>query len=208
MTSASISCVVADDHPAVLDSVCRYLQQNGLEIVGRAFEGVGALDEIERARPDVALVDMRMPGLSGTEITRRAVQRAPSTGIVLYTGHGDDQFLTEALDAGARGVVLKEAPLADLVRAVRMVATGQTYVDPGLAGTLAVPELQRRVALTQREREVLRLLADGFATDEIGRRLFISGETVRTHVRKAMRKLGADTRTQAVAEAIRQSLIA
>ena len=105
--------------------------------------------------------------------------------------------------------MLKEAPLADLARAIELVAHGGTYVDPVLAGYLASAQMTAKLPqLTQREREVLRLLADGLSNEEIGKRLFISSETVRTHVRKAMGKLDADTRTQAVATALRQSLIA
>jgi DNA-binding NarL/FixJ family response regulator len=128
--------------------------------------------------------------------------------LLLYTGYGDRALLAEALDAGVRGFVLKEAPLEDLVRAVDIVAGGGTYVDPVLAGALVNAKLTSALPeLTQREREVLRALADGLSNEEIGRRLFISPETVRTHVRKAMAKLDADTRTQAVATALRQSLI-
>jgi DNA-binding NarL/FixJ family response regulator len=105
--------------------------------------------------------------------------------------------------------VLKEAPMEDLLRAVRSVAAGNTYVDPVLAGTLAASSVGSQMPqLTQRERDVLRLLADGLSNEEIGKRLFISAETVRTHVRKAMEKLDADTRTQAVARALRDRLIA
>jgi DNA-binding NarL/FixJ family response regulator len=133
---------------------------------------------------------------------------SPDTAIVFYTAYGDRALLSEALDVGARGFVLKEAPLADLVRAVERVAAGEAYVDPVLAGVLVSSHAADQLpSLTQREREVLRLLADGLSNEEIGRRLFISPETVRTHVRKAMAKLEADTRTQAVAIALRQSLI-
>jgi DNA-binding NarL/FixJ family response regulator len=114
----------------------------------------------------------------------------------------------DALDAGVRGFVLKDAPLQYLVRAVEVVAGGGTYVDPVLAGALALARLNKDLPeLTQREREVLRLLAEGLSNEDIGKRLFISPETVRTHIRKAMGKLDADTRTEAVATALRQSLI-
>jgi DNA-binding NarL/FixJ family response regulator len=129
--------------------------------------------------------------------------------VILYTAYGDRALLTEALDAGARGFVLKEAPLAELVRAVELVAEGRTYVDPVLAGVVTGGAATEKVLnLTQRERDVLRLLADGNSNEAIGKTLFISPETVRTHVRKAMTKLDADTRTQAVATALRMSLIA
>jgi DNA-binding NarL/FixJ family response regulator len=202
-----LTCVVADDHPAMLTAVADILGRNGFEIVGRARDGAEAVSLIESTKPDVALVDVRMPRLSGIEVAARAAQVSPATAIVFYTAFGDRALLSEALDVGARGFVLKEAPLADLVRAVERVAAGEAYVDPVLAGVLVASQTERLPTLTQREREVLRLLADGHANNEIGKRLHISPETVRTHVRKAMAKLEADTRTQAVATALRQSII-
>ena len=204
----AITCIVADDHPAMVEAVCDVLEEGGVSIVGRARDGEDALTKIETLLPDVALIDIRMPRLGGIEVARRAATSAPDTAIILYTAYGDRALLTEALDAGARGFVLKEAPLADLGRALELVAGGGTYVDPVLAGFLATVRMTDKLpSLTQRERDVLRLLADGHTNEEIGKRLFISPETVRTHVRKAMDKLDADTRTQAVATALRQSLI-
>lgn len=204
-----VTCVVADDHPAVLEAVAEFLVQGGIEVIARAQDGEEALERIEQRKPQVALVDVRMPKLGGIELARQARRSAPDTAILLYTGYGDRALLTEALDAGVRGFVLKEAPMDDLLRAVQSVATGGTYVDPVLAGTLAASSIGNTLPeLTQRERDVLRLLADGLANEEIGKRLFISAETVRTHVRKAMDKLDADTRTQAVARALRDHLIA
>jgi len=203
-----ITCLVADDHPAMLASVADILTQSGIEVVTRASDGERALAGIAEHRPQVALIDIEMPRLTGIEVASRAADASPGTAVVFYTAFGDRALLAEALDAGARGFVLKEAPLADLVRAVRRVAAGETYVDPVLAGLLLGAQTAAKLLqLTQREREVLRLLADGHANEEIGKRLFISPETVRTHVRKAMAKLDADTRTQAVATALRQSLI-
>jgi DNA-binding NarL/FixJ family response regulator len=200
--------VVADDHPAMLASVVEVLARNGFEVVGQAGDGQQALALIESMRPRIALVDVQMPRLSGIEVALRSAAVAPETAVVFYTAFGDRALLSEALDAGVRGFVLKEAPLVDLVRALERVVGGEAYVDPVLAGALVSGRLVDRVpALTQREREVLRLLADGLANEEIGRRLHISPETVRTHVRKAMSKLEADTRTQAVAIALRQSII-
>ncbi|MCW2965323.1 MAG: response regulator transcription factor [Actinomycetia bacterium] len=208
-SQAPISCVVADDHPAVLEAVAEFLVQGGIEVIARARDGEEALEKIEQRKPQVALVDVRMPKLGGIELTRRAQRSTPETSILLYTGYGDRALLTEALDAGVRGFVLKEAPMDDLLRAVQSVASGGTYVDPVLAGTLAASSIGNKLPeLTQRERDVLRLLADGLANEEIGKRLYISAETVRTHVRKAMDKLDADTRTQAVARALRDRLIA
>ena len=205
----AIRCLIADDHPAMVEAVGEVLAEHGLQIVGRARDGEDALAAMVELKPAVAVVDVRMPRISGIEVARRAQREAPDTHVILYTAYGDRALITEAIDAGVRGFVLKEAPLVDLVRAVEIVAEGGTYVDPVLAGVLASPELSGKLpSLTQRERDVLRLLADGLSNEEIGKRLFISPETVRTHVRKAMDKLDADTRTQAVAMALRQSLIA
>jgi DNA-binding NarL/FixJ family response regulator len=204
----AVTCVVADDHPAVLDAVSQFLSHRGISVIGRAADGEEALEQIEQLQPAVALVDVRMPKLDGIDLVRRARVSSPRTSLLLYTGFSDRALLTEALDAGAQGFVLKEAPLDDLLRAVTQVAAGGTYVDPVLAGTLAISFVGNEAAqLTPGERDVLRLLADGLANEEIGQRLHISAETVRKHIRKAMVKLDADTRTQAVAVALRERLI-
>jgi DNA-binding NarL/FixJ family response regulator len=206
--TAVTTIVVADDHPAMLASVSDILVRHGFDVVGRAADGQQAVTLIGSLKPTIALVDVRMPRLSGIEVAIQTASVSPDTSIIFYTAFGDRALLSEALDVGARGFVLKEAPLSDLVRAVERVVAGEAYVDPVLAGFLVSGNLAERLpALTQREREVLRLLADGFANEEIGKRLHISSETVRTHVRKAMAKLESDTRTQAVATALRQSII-
>jgi DNA-binding NarL/FixJ family response regulator len=204
-----ITAVVADDHPALLAAVCDFFADSGIDVIGRAADGQEALAKIEKRGPTVALVDIRMPRVGGIEVAQRIRRSAPETAILLYTAYGDEALLSDALDAGVRGFVLKEAPLADLLRAVQTVAGGGTYVDPVLAGAIASAKLKddQLPSLTARERDVLRLLADGHSNEEIGKALFISPQTVRTHVQKAMEKLDADTRTQAVATALRRSLI-
>jgi len=199
-----ITCVIADDHPAVLDSVARVLASHGINVVAQVRDGEDAVRAIETHRPQVAVIELRMPGMSGIAVARRSAQ----TAVILYTGHSDRTQLVEALDAGVRGFVLKEAPLADVARAIATVAKGGVYVDPVLAGVLAGGDATQQLKmLTQREREVLSLLSDGLRNEEIGRRLHIAGETARAHIRNAMRKLDANTRTHAVAVALRQSLI-
>ena len=209
MNASPLRCVVADDHPPIVDAVCRYLEaEEDIAVVGRAVNGAEALALIERLRPEVAVVDVRMPQLDGIEITRRLGAQHSPTGVILYTAFAERALVIEALDAGARGFLLKEAPLTDLVRAVRLVAEGRTYVDSVLAGELATPAVAERLpGVTKREREVLRLLADGMRNEGVATLLSISPLTVRSHVKKAMQKLEADTRTQAVANALRQSLI-
>jgi DNA-binding NarL/FixJ family response regulator len=203
----AIRCLVADDHPAVLRAVTAYLAEYGIEVVASAGDGDEALAKIEIFAPSVAVLDLRMPRLTGIEVTAQAARTAPETAVILYSGFGDAALLTDALDAGAKGFLLKTAPLVDLVRAIETVAEGQVYVDAVLGGALIGADATDLPNLTQRERDILRMLASGFTNEQIGRALFISPETVKTHVRKAMVKLGADTRTQAVATALRASLI-
>lgn len=201
-----LTCVVADDHPVVGDAISAVLTANGIEVIAVARDGEGALEVIAQERPLIALVDMGLPGLDGAEIARRVPRISAETSVIVFTGRSDFAVLTEALDAGARGFVLKEAPLPDLVRAIEMVAQGGVYVDPALARLLIEPEHSDK--LTPREREILRLIADGLGNEQIGTRLFISPQTVRTHVGKAMEKLEVHSRTEAVAVALRQKLIA
>jgi PAS domain S-box-containing protein len=204
-----ISCLVADDHPAVLDSVSRFLESSGVEVVARVGRGDEALAALELHRPDVALLDVTMEPPNGIEVARRAARLAPDTQVILYTGYRDARLLEQALDAGARGFVLKEAPLSELMRAMKVVAGGGTFVDAELADALATPGTVRSLSpLTAREQQVLALVADGMTNDRVAEELGISAETVQSHVRNAMSKLEADTRTQAVATALRQSLIA
>jgi len=153
-------------------------------------------------------MDVRMDGMDGFEATRRIMAAQPEVAVILYTAHGERGLLAEGLDCGARGYVLKDAPPDDIVRAVKRVAEGGAYVDPTLASELVTPRATERLpALSPREREILSMLANGMSNPDIAGKLFISPETVRTHVRNAMTKLEADTRTQAVALALRHALI-
>jgi DNA-binding NarL/FixJ family response regulator len=204
--AAGIGVVIADDHPAIVDSVGRYLELNGIAVLGTAADGDTAVSVCEAVRPAVALVDLRMPGLTALEVIERLRVRVPDTRVLVYTGVGDQTLVSHALEAGAEGVIQKDASLVELVRAVRTVAAGRAYIDAALASLL----LDRGVAsvpLTRREIEVLQLLANGSSNETIATALHIAPDTVRTHLRKAMTKLRCTTRTQAVASALRQSLI-
>lgn len=204
----SITCVIADDHPPVLQFLSRYLSNSGITITASTRDGDEALQKIALTNPTVALLDARMPRRGGLDVLRRLRESGSRTRVILYTGYGDDALLNDALDAGVGGVLDKDAPLDDLVRAIQIVAEGGTYLDPTAAASLIQQRRRTKAhALTQREREVLRLLADGMTNEQIGAELSISAQTVRTHVQKAMEKLGAATRVQAVATALRESLI-
>jgi len=200
-------CLVADDHPALVAAVCDYLRDEDFEIVGPASDGVQALAAVEELRPELAVVDYRMPRVGGRELVSRIKEISPSTRVAVYTAEADEQLVVEALDAGADAIVLKEAPLEDLVRALRSILAGRPYVDPALAGAAFASDSRPASRLTAREVDVLTLLAEGLSHEAIGGRLEIASETVRTHARKAADRLGAKTRTQAVATAIRLGLI-
>jgi two-component system, NarL family, response regulator len=194
-------CLLADDHPALLAAVGELLERSGDEIVGPASDGPRAVIAAETEQPEVALVDYRMPRLSGAELIARLAAASPDTALVVYTAEADEGLVVDALGAGASAVVLKEAPLPDLIRAVETALDGRRYVDPALAPSGGPPSLRPR------ELDVLRLLAEGLSHETIGERLEITAETVRSHVRKASARLGASTRTQAVASALRLGLI-
>jgi len=203
---AAITCVIADDHPPILDAVARFLGAAGIDVVATARDGEAALAAVAAHAPSVCLADLQMPRVDGLELARRVHEE---TAVLLYSGVGDPALVSEALDAGARGFALKDAPLEDVVRAIATVARGDVYVDPVLAASLATTRRAgERKSLSQREREVLRMLAEGGSYAEIGVTLHLSPDTVRAHAQRAMTKLGARTRTQAVAVALREAMIA
>jgi DNA-binding NarL/FixJ family response regulator len=203
MNSERISCVVADDHPALLAAVSDFLEENNYEVVAAHSNCREAVDAIRATQPDVAVLDYRMPGRSGVDLIKDVVAASANTRIVVYTGDGTTELAAEVLGAGARAVLLKQAPIEDLLRAVRAASAGSRYIDPLLA-----PDSQiGNVTLTKREREVLELVAAGHGQREIGRRLAIGTETVRAHLQKVRKRLSSTTSTQAVAKAIRLGLL-
>ncbi|HEY2074087.1 MAG TPA: response regulator transcription factor [Gaiellaceae bacterium] len=198
--------LIADDHPLVLGSVSDLVREWGYDVVATASSGTIALQKIEELRPDIALVDAQLPGIDGVELARRASRTAPKTAVAIYTGYPHQALMHEAMDAGARAVVLKDAPLNELRRALETVAAGDIYLDPAVGGALVLG--REAPQLSERERDVLRFLSEGLTSEEIAKRLFISPHTVRAHVSHATVRLGARTRIQAVATALRKGLIA
>jgi DNA-binding NarL/FixJ family response regulator len=204
--TAGATCLVADDHPGVVAALSAFLAEHGYDVVVAA-DGAAAVARAEAVQPRFALVDYRMPRLAGAELVREVKRAAPAARLAVYTGDADAGLVADALAGGADGVVLKEAPLPDLLRALEALDDGRLYLDPALP---VVPSVMPAApaSLTAREAEVLALLAEGLSHEQIGSRLAIGAETVRTHVRKASTRLGAGTRTQAVARALRLGLIA
>jgi DNA-binding NarL/FixJ family response regulator len=151
-------------------------------------------------------MDVRMPGMDGLEASRSLTEQAPESKVLIFTAYSERSLLTRAFDSGATGYILKEAPHETLVRAIEKVAEGEGYVDPALMPAFIAGKDQTDM-LTAREREILKLLADGMSNGDVAEKLFISQETVKSHVRHILTKLEADTRTQAVAIALREAMI-
>lgn len=204
----TINCLVVDDHVAIRAGIKAILDSEpGIKVVGEASTAEAAVALAARRRPDVILMDIQLgTSMAGFDATREVLAANASIGVVLFTAFGEPHLLAHGLECGARGFVIKNATPDEVVRAVRVVAGGGGYVDPSLSAEL-VRGPGQLAGLSDREREILTLLAEGIANKDIAARLFLSPETVRTHVRNAMRKLDADTRTQAVALAIRERLI-
>lgn len=206
MTDALTRIVVADDHPALALVLRAYLEGQDCEVLATAADGRRAVEAVALHSPDVVVMDYRMPHLQGAPLILALREACPDAVLVVYTAEADEALWGEAAAAGASGLVLKEAPLGDLWRAIEAALGGGSYLDAGVA--LAVAGASASDArLTPRESDVLALLADGLSHDAIGARLNISSETVRTHVRKSCARLGATTRTEAVATALRLKLI-
>jgi DNA-binding NarL/FixJ family response regulator len=202
--------VVADDQTAVRDGLIVMLDLfPDIAVVGGAANGLEALALVEESHPDVVLVDLHMPGLGGIETTRRLTAEHPEIAVVVLTTYSDDASILDALGAGARGYLTKNSGRAQIARAVRTAALGQSVLDPAVQATLvqAATRSARPVAppvkdlpdgLTPREGEVLALLAQGYTNREIAAALFVSAHTVKTHVRRIFYKTGSATRTHAV----------
>ena len=212
----SIKVIIADDHSLVRQGLRRYLEMAGdIDVVGEASNGFEVLKLMENGSgvPDVALLDIRMPEMDGLEAARRIRQQHPDVGVIMLTAYDDRQFVVEAVRAGARGYVLKARDAEHLIQTVRLVAGGNMVIDPQLVVALAeelstAKERDRRAeTLTAREIEVLQLLAFGHTNRDIAERLYISPDTVKTHLEHIFEKLGASDRTAAVAEALRRRLI-
>jgi DNA-binding NarL/FixJ family response regulator len=202
-----LTCVIVDDHPCVLDAIGRLLAAHGIDVAATVESAADALAAIREHRPAVALVDLQLGGIGGLEVCRTARASCESTNVVVYTGHADVARAADALEAGALGFVSKDAPLSDLVDAVRSVAAGEPYIDPTLAHALLERMGDRRTDLTPTEREMIQLLAEGLTIQQIGLRSGISRTATHARTRSAMRKLGADTQAQAVAAALRDGWI-
>ena len=203
-------CLSVDDHPALGEGLERLLASTeDLELVGTVASGEEAIEAVASLRPQIVLVDIRLPGIDGISAMRRMSRAAPGVRYVVFSAYGDKHLVSEAVAAGARGYVLKGSPPEDLLRAIRTVAAGSAFVDPSLSPMLVMTDGDGPGGpqLSEREREILRLLADGLHTGEVADRIGRSVETVKSDTKRVIGKLGASTRTHAVALALRRSMI-
>jgi two-component system, NarL family, response regulator NreC len=209
----TIRVLVVDDHAVVRSGLRRIIDaQDDLASVGEAANGERAVFEAMQTKPDVVLMDVVMPGKNGIEATRAVLQAVPTTKVLVLSMQDDPRYVREAFDAGASGYVMKEAADDEVVDAVRAVAAGQRYLHPALGARLleADSEERRRAAedpLSEREREVLRLLALGHTNQEIAKMLYISVRTAETHRAHIMRKLGLSSRAELVRHALTEGLL-
>ena len=203
-----VRCIVADDHAATRQGVTEILGAQGdIEVVATASDGPEAVHLMQHYRPDVAVIDVLMPGKGGLDVVKEVQDSGLTTAIVIYSGYPDPEVVRACTEAGAKGFVLKSAPAEELLRAVRTVAAGDVYIDQTALEPAPADSGNERSLLSKREREVLQLLANGRTNDETAQEVGLSPATVRTYVENAMHKLKADSRTHAVAVAVRLGLI-
>jgi DNA-binding NarL/FixJ family response regulator len=210
--SGPLRIVVADDQATVRDGLVVLLgMADGIEVVGSAANGQEALDVVGRVRPDAILLDLRMPVLDGIEVTRQLSRRYPEVAVVVLTTYADDDSIVDALEAGARSYLTKNADRADIAQTLRSAATGLSVIDPAVRAALLKAAAARRRkppermfpgelpdGLTQREAEILSMIARGMTNPGIAAELYLSAHTVKTHVNRIFAKTGSADRAAAI----------
>jgi DNA-binding NarL/FixJ family response regulator len=199
-----IRVLVADDHPVVLHGLCTMLEvEDDIRVVARAADGAEAIERARDTRPDIILMDVQMPNVDGIEALRRIRAEDPEAKVIVLTTYRNEDYIFPSLQAGARGYLLKDSTREELATAIRAVAAGESLLDPALLAPTR-PEH----SLTHRELDVLRLMGEHCNNAEIARRLFVSENTVKTHVSNIFAKLGCSDRAAAVLIAWKSHLIA
>jgi DNA-binding NarL/FixJ family response regulator len=216
-TEDQISVVLVDDHDLFRGGLRDILQDEGLKVVGEAESGERAVEIVAELAPDVAVMDLNMPGIGGVEATRRIAADTPATRVLVLTITSDEETVMQAMVAGASGYLLKDASVDELTAGIRAAAAGESSISPPIAAQLLahlrngamarpVPE-DVSAALSARQIEVLRLLAEGKGNAEIARELFISPKTVKNHIASILAKLQMDNRIQAAVYAVKSGLV-
>ncbi|MCB0163926.1 MAG: response regulator transcription factor [Anaerolineae bacterium] len=207
--------VICDDQAIIRDGLEMLLKlEKDIEVLGQAQDGTEAVEMVQKTQPDLVLMDLKMPGLNGIEATRQIRTHYPRTKVLVLTTYDDDEWVFDAIRAGASGYLLKDTPREEVIKAVRGTVTGKTFLDPAVAGKVltqvagshAHPSTLLTDKLTEREADVLRLIARGFTNADIADRLHLSEGTVRNHVSAIFAKLDVSDRTQAAVIAIQHGL--
>lgn len=210
----AIKILIADDHPVVRAGLFAMLsREHEFEVVGEAKDGVEAVNKAKKLSPDIVLMDLRMPELDGVEAMEQIKSVKPDTKFIILTTYSDDEYIFRGIEAGARAYLLKDAPREELFEAIRVVHRGESLIQPAVASKVLdrLAELSRRApsgeGLSERELEVLRLVAKGAANKEIAVQLSITQSTVKTHITSIFQKLDVSDRTEAVTQALRKGII-
>lgn len=209
-----VRILIADDHRFVREGIAAVLnREEDLEVVGQASDGSEAVSQAKSLRPDVILMDLQMPGVDGVEATRQILEQDPNALIVILTAFDTDEYIFRSIEAGARAYMLKDAAPEDVLKAIRALYGGTSVIEPKVADRIIdrFRELSRgqaqEGALSPRELEVLKLMAEGSTNKEIAQHLYIEESTVKTHVIHVFKKLGVKRRSSAVAEAAKRGII-
>jgi len=209
-----IKILIADDHPVVREGLSSMLsRERGIQVVGEAENGTEAIKKAGELQPDIILMDLRMPEIDGVEAMRQIKVGNPDMKFIVLTTYDNDEYIFEGIEAGARAYLLKDAPREELFEAIRAVYRGESLIQPAVAGKVLdrLAELSRQVQtperLSEREVEVLKLIAKGASNKLIATTLCIGESTVKTHIQSVFQKLGVSDRTEAVTEAIKKGII-
>lgn len=207
----AIRVVLADDHILVRQSLKSLLEREGFKVVAEASDGQEALRQVQSHQPDIAVIDISMPVLNGLDAAREILRLAPKTKTILLTQHDEDEYISEALEAGMNGYVLKSQAAGDLIQAIQQVCRGQVYLSPGVS-TAVVQAFRSKAKkptdpLTTRERQVLQLIAEGKSTKDVASMLGISVKTAESHRTRLMSKLDIHETASLVRYAVRRGLV-
>jgi DNA-binding NarL/FixJ family response regulator len=213
-SAATVRLMIADDHRMLREGLKHSLADEGFDVIGEAADGDEAVDRALELRPDVVLMDVTMPERNGIEATYEIRQMDPEIKIIMLTMHADADVLAAAVKAGASGYLLKDCSIEEIAHAIRTTAAGDTLMSSNVASSM-LEELRRldegegdeERVISQREEEVLQLIADGCSTPEVADRLYISQKTVKNHLASIYQKLEARDRTQAVLRAVRMGIV-
>jgi DNA-binding NarL/FixJ family response regulator len=206
-----IRVYIVDDHPFVREGLKTYLgTQQGIELVGEAGSGEGALVEIQTLQPDIVIVDLHLPGMGGVELTRKIQEFCPQAKVIILSSFSEEDEVLEAIEAGAISYLLKDSSPVKLVEAIRAAQSGEAILHPRITKKL-MERLRRRETvgeqLTMKEKEVLTMMTQGRTNKEIASQLYVSATTIKTHVSSILRKLDVNDRTQAVIKALKEGLL-